>query len=202
MGTIIGLSKISVQTGTSHGGVVLPDGSIAAVKLDLVALEQLSKVARDEYKLAGAVQHGASTLPDSAFNNFPRVEAAEIHLATNFQNILYDHIPATLRDRIYAWLDINRKEERKPQDSDEQFYYKTRKKALGPFKREFWDLPADVKDTLADTYDRTFGFLFEQLRVTNTADLVSRTVRAPAMHRAPGSAAAVAFAPDDAEAGE
>jgi len=29
-----GISKISVQTGTSHGGVVLPDGSIASVKLD------------------------------------------------------------------------------------------------------------------------------------------------------------------------
>ena len=29
--SMVGLSKISVQTGTSHGGVVLPDGSIAAV---------------------------------------------------------------------------------------------------------------------------------------------------------------------------
>src|SRR3569833_1424585 len=82
----IGLSKISVQTGTSHGGVVLPDGGIADVKLDLEALEALSKVAREEYGMAGAVQHGASTLPESAFDNFPRIETAEIHLATNFQN--------------------------------------------------------------------------------------------------------------------
>ncbi|HWH52585.1 MAG TPA: class II fructose-bisphosphate aldolase, partial [Gemmatimonadaceae bacterium] len=71
-----GLSKISVQSGTSHGGVVLADGSIADVKLDLDTLERLSKVARDEYGLAGAVQHGASTLPDSAFNNFPKRETA------------------------------------------------------------------------------------------------------------------------------
>ena len=55
-----GISKISVQTGTSHGGVVLPDGSIAAVKLDLAALEALSKSAREDYGLGGAVQHGAS----------------------------------------------------------------------------------------------------------------------------------------------
>ena len=88
------LSKISVQTGTSHGGIVLPDGSIAEVKLDLEALEALSKVARDAYGMAGAVQHGASTLPENAFNHFPRIETAEIHLATNFQNILYDHLPA------------------------------------------------------------------------------------------------------------
>src|SRR5436309_8344807 len=37
-----GISKISVQTGTSHGGVVLPDGSIARVQLDLEALRALS----------------------------------------------------------------------------------------------------------------------------------------------------------------
>src|ERR671938_677564 len=49
-----GLSKISVQSGTSHGGVVLPDGSIADVKLDLDTLERLSTVARKEYGLAGA----------------------------------------------------------------------------------------------------------------------------------------------------
>src|SRR4051812_36859885 len=29
-----GISKVSVQTGTSHGGVPLPDGSVAEVKLD------------------------------------------------------------------------------------------------------------------------------------------------------------------------
>src|SRR5205807_577065 len=77
-----GLSKISVQSGTSHGGVVLADGAIADVKLDLDTLERLSKVAREEYGLSGAVQHGAATLPDSALNNFPKRETAEIHLAT------------------------------------------------------------------------------------------------------------------------
>src|SRR5206468_5222165 len=88
LGRYAGLSKISVQTGTSHGGVVLPDGSMADVKLDLDALAALSKVAREEYHTAGAVQHGASTLPENAFHHFPRVGTAEIHLATNFQNIL------------------------------------------------------------------------------------------------------------------
>src|SRR5688572_921020 len=51
-----GLSKISVQSGTSHGGVVLADGSIADVALDLPTLELLGKIARDDYGLAGAVQ--------------------------------------------------------------------------------------------------------------------------------------------------
>src|SRR5580765_4842831 len=63
LGPYTGISKISVQTGTSHGGVVLPDGSIAKVQLDLEALRALSADARSKYGLGGAVQHGASTLP-------------------------------------------------------------------------------------------------------------------------------------------
>jgi len=195
-----GLSKISVQSGTSHGGVVLPDGSIADVKLDLDTLERLSKVARDEYGMSGAVQHGASTLPDSAFNNFPKRETAEIHLATNFQNMLYDHIPADLRANIYDWLTTNAKDERKPTDSDEQFYYKTRKKALGPFKQQLWNLPDSAKAALAKAYDEKFRFLFDQLAIRDTAPIVAKFVKPVAVHRPdPTSAVSVAAAPDDAD---
>jgi fructose/tagatose bisphosphate aldolase len=198
---MVGLSKISVQSGTSHGGVVLSDGSIADVKLDLDTLERLSRVARDEYGLSGAVQHGASTLPDTAFNNFPKRETAEIHLATNFQNMLYDHCPSGLRDEIYGWLRENAKDERKEKDSDEQFFYKTRKKALGPFKRKFWDMPASVKDKLAAEYDKKFGFLFEQLAIGDTAKHVAKYVKPAANHRpAPGKGhVTVAAAPDDTD---
>ncbi len=199
-----GLSKISVQSGTSHGGVVLADGSIADVKLDLDTLEKLSKVARERYGLAGAVQHGASTLPDTAFHNFPKRETCEIHLATNFQNMLYDHLPPDLRTKIYDWLRINAKDERKAADSDEQFFYKTRKKAIGPFKRALWDLPASAKASLAAAYDEKFDFLFRQLAVNGTAVHVRRYVNPPAQHRpAPTEGMEmVAAAPDDAEAGE
>jgi fructose-bisphosphate aldolase, class II len=197
---MVGLSKISVQSGTSHGGVVLPDGSIADVKLDLDTLERLSKVAREVYGLAGAVQHGASTLPDTAFHNFPKRETAEIHLATNFQNMLFDHMPPELRSSIYAWLSENAKDERKPTDSDEQFFYKTRKKALGPFKRQLWDLPAPAKAALAKAYDEKFTFLFNQLAIGNTADAVARHVEATEIHRVdPSQAVGVAAAPDDAD---
>jgi fructose/tagatose bisphosphate aldolase len=197
---VAGLSKISVQSGTSHGGVVMADGSIADVKLDLDTLERLSKVARDDYGLAGAVQHGASTLPDSAFHNFPKRETAEIHLATNFQNMLFDRLPDALRAEVYDWLKTNAKEERKPSDSDEQFFYKTRKKAIGPFKRQLWDLPDDVKAALARAYDEKFTFLFNQLAIGGTASAVEKYVKPPLLHRAdPSEAVAVAAAPDDAD---
>src|SRR5438046_9625965 len=102
LGTPAGISKISVQTGTSHGGDVLPDGSIAKVQLDLDALKALSHDARTKYGLGGAVQHGASTLPPDAFSQFPACEAVEIHLATNFQTLVFDHprLPADLRAQL------------------------------------------------------------------------------------------------------
>jgi hypothetical protein len=164
--------------------VVLADGSIADVALDLDTLATLSKIARERYHMSGAVQHGASTLPDGAFNNFPRTETAEIHLATNFQNMMYDHLPAELKQEIYAWLDVNAKDERKEKDSAEQFYYKTRKKAIGPFKKTLWSLPADLRAKLGAAYDEKFGFLFRQLGIGGTRETVARFVHAPAQHRA------------------
>jgi fructose-bisphosphate aldolase class II len=201
--TAVGISKISVQTGTSHGGVVLADGSIADVKLDLAALAALSQVAREEYGLAGAVQHGASTLPSSAFGNFPRIETAEIHLATNFQNIVFDHprLPAELRERMRGWLDENAASERKGGDTNEQFYYKARKKAIGPFKRDLWSLPEDVRSAIAADLEKTFAFLFEQLNVNGTEEQIHRFIQAPIQHHAALKPVLVAAA-DDPDAGE
>ena len=203
MGSSEGISKISVQTGTSHGGVVLPDGSMADVKIDLQALAALSQAARETYRLAGAVQHGASTLPSNAFGNFPRIETAEIHLATNFQNIIFDHpsLPADLRERLRTWVAENAAGERKSGDTDEQFYYKARKKAIGPFKREFWSLPAETRAAIAADLERTFVFLFDQLNVNGTENDINRFVQAPMQHHAALRPALVS-AEDDPDAGE
>jgi fructose-bisphosphate aldolase, class II len=203
LGTAVGISKISVQTGTSHGGVVLPDGSIAKVALDLAALKALSHDARTRYGLGGAVQHGASTLPPEAFGQFPECEAVEIHLATNFQTIVFDHpqLPADLRREINDWVKAECKDEWKKGDTEEQFIYKSRKKAIGPFKKRMWDLPADVRGAIGATLEKTFAFLFEQLRVKGTRATTDRYVQPPlASHAAPR--AALVAAPDDAEAGE
>lgn len=196
-----GLSKISVQSGTSHGGIVLPDGSIADVSIDFKTLEKLSRISVDDYGLAGAVQHGASTLPDNMFHNFPPTGTCEIHLATNFQNMLYDHIPQGLKEEIYVWLDENTKDERKSTDTDEQFYYKTRKKALGPFKKQFWDLSEDIKAALAVAYDAKFEFLFTQLNIGKTAEVVAKHVSAPEIRKPfpHADAPKIEAAPDDAD---
>jgi fructose/tagatose bisphosphate aldolase len=177
---LTGISKISVQTGTTHGGVVLPDGSVAQIKLDFDTLLTLSVVARKEYGLAGAVQHGASTLPPEAFNRFPQCETAEVHLATEFQNMIYEskHFPADLRKKIYEWLKVNAANETKQGETEEQFLYKTRKKALGPFKKEIMSLPRETREAIAAEVEAKFDFLFKQLNVVNKRDLVNKYVRA------------------------
>ena len=173
---IIGISKISVQTGTTHGGVVLPDGSISKVKLDFETLRSLSDVCRKEYGLAGAVQHGASTLPEEAFHNFVECNTAEVHLATQFQNIIYEsiHFPVDLKNRIYSWLKKNLINEAKKEWTDEQFYYKLRKKGFGPFKKEIASLSKKTRDLIASEVEAKFDFLFKQLNVANTKELVNR----------------------------
>ncbi len=173
-----GISKISVQTGTTHGGVPLADGSVARVKLDFETLERLSAAARGDYGLAGAVQHGASTLPNEAFDRFPPTGTAEIHLATGFQNILYDSpsFPPDLRVRIYDYLKREAASERKEGDTEEQFIYKTRKKGVGPFKRELWDLPPAVRAALGGELEAQFALLFRKLNVGGTLATVNRFV--------------------------
>ncbi len=203
LGPYTGISKISVQTGTSHGGVVLPDGSIAKVQLDLEALKALSHDARTQYGLGGAVQHGASTLPPDAFGHFPACEAIEIHLATNFQNIVFDHpkLPSDVKRELNEWVKAECKDEWKKGDTEEQFIYKSRKKAIGPFKRRLWDLPADIRGAIATDLEQTFAFLYEQLRVIRTRAQTDRYVKPPLQSHARPRAVAVA-APDDVEAGE
>ena len=171
-----GISKISIQTGTSHGGVVLPDGTIAKVKLDFDTLKNLSKIARQIYGLAGAVQHGASTLPAEAFGKFPEVETAEVHLATEFQNMVYEskHFPKELKEGMYDWIKKNLAGEKKADQTEEQFIYSARKKALGPFKKDIMGLPAQTRSEIAKEIEAKFEFLFEKLNVKDTRVLVSK----------------------------
>jgi len=178
-GTLLkGISKISVQTGTTHGGVPLADGSVASVKLDFATLEELSRAAKAEYGLAGAVQHGASTLPDEAFDRFPATRTAEVHLATGFQNIVYDskNFPYDLRARIYDYLRREAASDRKEGDTDEQFIYKTRKKGFGPFKKELWELPKPIRTALGSELEAQFALIFKKLNVGDTRTTVERFI--------------------------
>ncbi len=178
-----GVRKIAVQSGTSHGGVPLPDGSVAQVKLDMAVLKKAREVSR-RFGWAGGVQHGASTLPNEAFNLFPANGAVEVHLATGFQNQLYDlAITGALRGRIYQYLVQNFRSEWKEADGQtwEQFVYKTRKKGLGPFKRTIWTIEDSLRQAAADALTAQFAFLFGELGVRDSQDLLAH-VDTPEFH--------------------
>ena len=173
-----GISKISVQTGTSHGGVVLPDGSIAKVSIDFSTLKELSRIAREQYHLGGAVQHGASTLPDEAFDMFPKVDTVEVHLATGFQNIIFDsaHFPRELLANVHQRLDSQYSQERKEGETEEQFLYKTRKRAFGDFKKELWNMPEPNLNKIMAELQARLSLMFHKLNVVDTTDLVRKYV--------------------------
>jgi fructose/tagatose bisphosphate aldolase len=190
-----GLSKISVNTGSSHGGVVLPDGTIAKVAIDFDTLREMSAAAR-RYGMGGAVQHGASTLPPEYFNKFPEVGTLEVHLATEFQNIILDHgaFPEDLKQETYAFVKDKLSNEWSKGDTEEQFIYKTRKKIWGPFKQQVWTLPDMTRASIRAQLEEKLEFLYEQLGVVDSRALVDKYVADPARIRKPQPAALKAVA--------
>ncbi len=164
---LTGISKMSVQTGTAHGGVPLPDGSVAEVNLDFDTLKELSEIAQKEYGLGGAVQHGASTLPDEVFNKFVECKTLEVHLATGFQNIILDseHFPADLKEKMYNYIKTELIEDKKEDQTEEQFIYKNRKKVFGPHKQECWDMDEEIKRKVMLDLKEKFIFIFKQLNI-------------------------------------
>jgi hypothetical protein len=168
----------------------MPDGTVAEVAVDFQTLGELSKVSREEFGIGGAVQHGASTLPDEAFNLFAEANACEVHLATGFQNLIFESesLSSDLRQATYNWLSANRAQERKEGETDAQFFYKTRKRAFGPFKRYFWTMEEARLQAICDELEERFVQMFELLGVANTnADIRSMTTMAE-IHRTQPSA--------------
>lgn len=169
------ISKMSVQTGAVHAGEPLPNGSLAKLDIDFNVLRKLSEASRDKYYLAGAVQHGASTTPfPSAFDEFVQAGTIEVHLATLFQNIFYDKMPMSLKEEIYAWISNNLESERKDDQTDAQFFYKTRKKALGPFKKKILNLPYNTRNDISASIAQSIGDMFDVLKVNNTRELACK----------------------------
>ena len=175
-----GIAKISVQTGTSHGGVPMADGTIAEAKIDFNVLREVTEICRREYEVAGSVQHGASTLPEQTFNRFPENKAVEIHLATGFQNMVLDapSLPKEMKEEIRQFCFANCADERKSGETDEQFVYKTRKKAIGPFKQRMWEMGDEAKKPIVDALEKKFEFLMEKLGVVGSREIVNQYVKA------------------------
>src|SRR5262249_38192431 len=121
----------------------------------------------------GAVQHGASTLPAELFGEFPRRGACEIHLATEFQNMIFDHpgFPADLKKSVYDELRVSEAADREPPHTDRQPFYQVRKKALGAGRQDVGGLQGEFRKALGAKLEERFTFLLTQLAVQGTRKL-------------------------------
>jgi fructose/tagatose bisphosphate aldolase len=190
---IKGITKIAVQSGTQHGGIRDEKGVlIEGVKVSFNTLAELGQVVREEYGLAGVVQHGASTLDPRCFvlfvghpspKGFEISEGllnkdnekilsdnpvAEVHLATAYQDTILDHpdFPEDLAREIKKWVLENFPP--KEGEDPEKSYINNRKNAWGPFKLKLWSLPGQVQDSFRKSLVEQFSEdVFENLGVKN-----------------------------------
>ena len=202
--TARGISKISVQTGTSHGGVVLADGSIADVKLDLQALAALSKAAREEYGLAGRgaarrqhapLQRVRQFPPDRDRRDPPRHQLPEHRLRSS-----QAARPICATGCAAGWTRTPRASARRATPPSSSTTRPGRRPS-GRSSASCGRCREEVRGAIAADLERTFAFLFEQLNVNGTEKDINRFVQAPMQHHAALKPALVA-AEDDPDAGE
>lgn len=174
-----GLSKLAVQTGTSHGGVVDAQGNVVRAEVAFDNIKQMSVFCRDNYGMGGVVQHGASTLNKEEFAKFPESEAIEIHLATGLQNTIFNHpsFPAELLTEIYDWIDQDLQSEKKEGQTQQQFHYKMLKKSWKQFKQQMFTLSSEVIEPIMFTLAEKFEFYFNTLGVINSDKIVKQLIK-------------------------
>jgi len=170
-----GLTKVSCQTGTRHGGKVLASGLVEAVDIDYENIRKLGEIAK-QYGLAGIVQHGASTLQDMQFTELRQAKVLEVHLSTLFTDIIFDsrYFPKDLKEKMYSWMEQNFAEERESFVSGQQFMKVFRKKSLGIFKKNIWQMPKKNIKGISKELGEKFLFFFKVFGVNNTRDLVKK----------------------------
>lgn len=176
------LGKISVNTGTTHGGLIDAEGRPGPMPLDLSLLADLAAVARREYGLPGVVQHAASTLSHAQLAQMPLAGVCEAHLATGIQNLVFDHpqFDAALRGRMQAeLLDPRREAEGRKLDGGQertpaQRFYSDRWIAWGQFKRELWELPEESRAVIRGSMAAWCVPVFVALQIAGRAPLLTQ----------------------------
>ena len=178
-----GISKVSVQTGTSHGGVVLPDGTVGTAAVDF-----------DVHRAAGRglpervrhCRHGPARRFHAAGRAVPQVPRRRDGRDPSRDRLpepalRAPRVPARDAQQIGDWCFANALDERKDDQTDQQFVYTTRKKALGPFKRQLWDL--ESKDAILADQAKKIAFLYRELGVVDSRGMVDRYVTPVEWHR-------------------
>lgn len=171
-----GLTKLSIQSGTKHGGNVLKDGSFGEMNVDFDLINNLTSACRSHGDVAGCVQHGASMLTLAKLGQLPQSACIEVHLAAAFLNSVYDQLPAQLVALADEWAAKNVADEWKTDWSRAQFVHHARRYPIGHFKRQWWDARECHEKLRTAVYDQAVGY-FAVLNVNDSLQLVTDTIK-------------------------
>jgi 6-phosphofructokinase len=194
------VTKIAVQTGTKHGGVRDAQGKVTKAMVSFNTLAETGNVAREEFGLAGVVQHGASTLPPDYFTVFagkPVPEGmsvdetllneasktvlgtnpvAEVHLATAYQDTIMEHeqFPAALLAQIWDYILGKIPAKEKEGKDPNKVFVDNRKNAWGSFKLQLWNLPDDIQEAFRNSLEAQFNTVFINLGVRDSHPIIAQ----------------------------
>ena len=62
--------------------------------------------------------------------------------------LIAPYFPKDLLDKINKGIEAKYPADRKPGETDVQFYYRNRKRSFGDFKQEIWDIPQPTLDKI------------------------------------------------------
>ncbi len=165
---VAGLGKVSVNTGTQHGGLLDESGNVGRMPVDFELVGRLSGIARREFGLPGIVQHGASTMSLEQMSRLPGFGVNEVHLATAIQTTVFDHpaFPKPLRERMERELAESAHDQSGPETKrteparSSNIFREHGWLAWGRYKSELWGLPAEVRSELREAMTAWFCGVF------------------------------------------
>jgi hypothetical protein len=96
---------------------------------------------------------------------------------------MLENAPSDAVEAMNEYCRVNLTSERKEGMTEEQFLYSARKKAIGPLKRQWWDLDEAAQQKIGNALEEQFAFLFEKLNVKDTRDYAIRTTTTERLHR-------------------
>ncbi len=94
------------------------------------------------YGVNGIAQHGTTGTPNIILDQFPEHEIKKANVATNFQDLVWEHLPEGLKEDMEEWKEENDKS--------------SIKYGLTEFRDEIMKIDEEYKEKIYDaTYERT-----------------------------------------------
>jgi len=192
---IRGISKLAVTTGTAHGGVRDPKTGellrVVPIRFDILdAFSKLPNPFIPGAKRMVTVQHGASTLAPELYKGFSAVGVGEVHLATEYQSIIFNIIEEKepevfnkmidnlMADTSLAAIQSQKKKYKNYKTTDREKFLKDKdtRKSLGSAKGNaelIANLKPETYNEVVSKLSNLFTTQFKNLRIDKGNDPLS-----------------------------